>query len=203
MTIGERIKKLREEKNLTQMELAEKIHVGRDTINKWENGRDINTTYLTILADFFCVDCDYILRGVSAENRSISAATGLSNETIDALKASFDRDSESFLLINWLLRDYALVQEITKNVEQATLHHDRARIFRKLALSTNNGIPLSHELNKINKLIQQGELKTEDDMLAQAKEEDNETEFYLFMATRCFMTTMEKMVNNATVIYKE
>ena len=38
MAFKERLKKLREEKNLTQKQLAEKIFVSRSTVAKWENG---------------------------------------------------------------------------------------------------------------------------------------------------------------------
>lgn len=36
MTIAEKIKKLRKDNNLTQEDLAEKLHVSRQTISKWE-----------------------------------------------------------------------------------------------------------------------------------------------------------------------
>lgn len=38
MAFGNNIKKLREEKNLTQQLLAEKLYVSRQTICRWENG---------------------------------------------------------------------------------------------------------------------------------------------------------------------
>ena len=38
MVFGNNIKKLREEKNLTQQQLAEKLYVSRQTICRWENG---------------------------------------------------------------------------------------------------------------------------------------------------------------------
>ena len=36
--IGKYIKDQREERNLTQTELADKLYVSRQTISKWENG---------------------------------------------------------------------------------------------------------------------------------------------------------------------
>lgn len=38
MTVGERIKNLREKKGYTLEELGEKIGVGKSTVRKWENG---------------------------------------------------------------------------------------------------------------------------------------------------------------------
>lgn len=36
--LGQRIKQARSEKGLTQAQLAEEIHVTRQTISNWENG---------------------------------------------------------------------------------------------------------------------------------------------------------------------
>ena len=41
MKIDERIKELRKNNNMTQKELAEKLHVSRQAITKWENGRGL------------------------------------------------------------------------------------------------------------------------------------------------------------------
>lgn len=38
IAFGNNIKKLREEKNLTQQQLADKLYVSRQTICRWENG---------------------------------------------------------------------------------------------------------------------------------------------------------------------
>lgn len=38
MALGDNIKKLREAKNLTQQQLADKLYVSRQTICRWENG---------------------------------------------------------------------------------------------------------------------------------------------------------------------
>ena len=52
--IGERIKKLREEKGETQAEVAKKLNVKRETVNHWENGeRDLKTEYTIKNPDAF------------------------------------------------------------------------------------------------------------------------------------------------------
>lgn len=38
MALSDNIKKLREEKNLTQQQLADQLYVSRQTICRWENG---------------------------------------------------------------------------------------------------------------------------------------------------------------------
>lgn len=57
--IGIRIRQLRNDKNWTQKDLADKLHVGKTTISKYETGYsepDIKTQ--TILADLFGVSLD-------------------------------------------------------------------------------------------------------------------------------------------------
>ena len=38
MALNDNIKKFREEKNLTQQQLADKLYVSRQTVWRWENG---------------------------------------------------------------------------------------------------------------------------------------------------------------------
>ena len=84
--IGERIRKLREGKKLTQQQLAKEMYVKRETVNQWENEtRDLKTDYTVKLADYFNVTCDYILRGIKSENVDINRALGLSDKAIDQL----------------------------------------------------------------------------------------------------------------------
>ncbi len=62
--IGELLKNLRKEKNLTQAELAEKLGVSNRSISRWENGMTMPDFDLLIeLADFYGVDVREILDG--------------------------------------------------------------------------------------------------------------------------------------------
>lgn len=84
--IGERIKKLREEKGETQAELSKFLSVKRETINQWEHGtRDLKTQYTIALAEHFGVTCDEILRGIKAENVAITERLGLSDSAVDQI----------------------------------------------------------------------------------------------------------------------
>ena len=57
-----KIKELREEKNLTQKELANKIDTTATNIGRWEKGfNEPAYTYLVKLADFFDVSIDYLV----------------------------------------------------------------------------------------------------------------------------------------------
>lgn len=62
MNIGEVIKELRMERDLSQQKLAEAIGVSQKAIDYWE--RSVNepkASYIVRLADFFEVSCDYLL----------------------------------------------------------------------------------------------------------------------------------------------
>lgn len=87
--IGGRIRALREEKKLTQLELSKELKVKRQTIAQWENGeRDLKTGYIIALANYFNVSTDYIL-GLSEYKTTISnnigIVTGLSEKSIEQL----------------------------------------------------------------------------------------------------------------------
>ena len=57
-----RIRELREEKNLTQQLLGEKLQTTTKNIYRWENElTEMSTSTLLRLADFFEVSVDYIL----------------------------------------------------------------------------------------------------------------------------------------------
>lgn len=61
-TLGQRIKKLREDKDMSQVELGKLVNVGNTTISQWESGKrspDIET--VKKLANIFGVSSDYLL----------------------------------------------------------------------------------------------------------------------------------------------
>lgn len=60
--IGERIKELREDKGLTQEDLAIKFKVSRQSISGYENNTtEPSLSLLVQMADFFNVSTDYLL----------------------------------------------------------------------------------------------------------------------------------------------
>ncbi|MEZ3434275.1 MAG: helix-turn-helix domain-containing protein [Lachnospiraceae bacterium] len=64
---NERIKGLREDKDKTQQELAEYLHVAQNTYSQYENGkREIPIEILIALCKFYNVSSDYIL-GISSQ----------------------------------------------------------------------------------------------------------------------------------------
>lgn len=62
MNIGEIIKELRTERDLSQQKLAEAIGVSQKAVDYWERGiNEPKASYIVRLADFFEVSCDYLL----------------------------------------------------------------------------------------------------------------------------------------------
>lgn len=60
--LGDRLKKLRTEKRITQEELGRKVNVTKVSISGYENGnRSPDTETLQRLADYFKVSTDYLL----------------------------------------------------------------------------------------------------------------------------------------------
>ena len=60
--VADRIKELRIEKNLTQMELSKATGISQNAIAQWENGkRTPNINAIIALAKYFGVTTDYLL----------------------------------------------------------------------------------------------------------------------------------------------
>lgn len=64
MELGKQIKKLRQEAQLSQEELAERVYVSRQTISNWENDKsypDVNS--LVLLSETFQISLDNLIKG--------------------------------------------------------------------------------------------------------------------------------------------
>lgn len=102
--IGIRIKQLRDEKRISQDALSKEMFVSREVVAKWETGeRDLKTEYTVKLADFFGVTCDYLLRGIAAENVDTHARLGLSDGAIQVLEKYTTESNVLLDVINLLL----------------------------------------------------------------------------------------------------
>lgn len=87
--IDNRLKKLRNELNLTQRELSEKLNVSKGSIAMYETGkRSPDNDFLSKLADFFDVSTDYLLgrtdiRKYNAEFLEFYVTDGLTQSDLD------------------------------------------------------------------------------------------------------------------------
>jgi len=62
MIIAKKIKELRQENNITQPQIAEKVGVAKSMISQWESEKnEPKATYIIRLAQFFNVSTDYLL----------------------------------------------------------------------------------------------------------------------------------------------
>lgn len=80
--IGSLIARERKDKNLTQAELAEKLHVSEKTVSKWENGRGLPDTGLLLnLCSIFGISVNELLSGerLSATEYREKAENNMSN----------------------------------------------------------------------------------------------------------------------------
>ncbi|MEW9677092.1 helix-turn-helix transcriptional regulator [Lentibacillus sp. L22] len=63
MIFGERLKKEREKRGWSQTALSEKIHVSRQSVSKWETGKNYPSIEVIIdLSDLFGITIDELLR---------------------------------------------------------------------------------------------------------------------------------------------
>lgn len=63
MNIGDKIKKLRRKKKITQEQLAKHLNVTPQAVSKWEKGLTYPEINLLVpIADYFSVTVDYLLR---------------------------------------------------------------------------------------------------------------------------------------------
>lgn len=72
MTFGQKLKKLRNDNNLTQEQLADLIYVTRTAISKWETGNGYpSIDSLKALSNLFGVSIDELISDADVENKKI------------------------------------------------------------------------------------------------------------------------------------
>ena len=78
--IAERIKKLREQKSMTQTELARRLGITRSSVNAWEMGISVpSTQYIVELAGIFRVSTAFLL---GVESSATVCVEGLEEQDI-------------------------------------------------------------------------------------------------------------------------
>ena len=72
LNLGERIVSLRQERNISQAELAKRLDVSRQAVSKWEKGQSSpDTVKLIQLAELFNVEVEYLATGSKPEPKSV------------------------------------------------------------------------------------------------------------------------------------
>jgi transcriptional regulator with XRE-family HTH domain len=86
--ISDRLKNLRQNKGITQTQLAKLLSLTRSSINGWEMGTSIpSIQYVVELSKIYNVSTDYIL---GTDTRVVIYADGLSEKDICAVNAIID-----------------------------------------------------------------------------------------------------------------
>ena len=90
LTIGERLKDLRVERNLTLEQLSNELGISKSALGKYEsdNGKDISPYSISMLADYYGVSSDYLMGRTETKNHPNTALheLHLSDTSIDVLK---------------------------------------------------------------------------------------------------------------------
>ena len=78
--VADRIKFLREQKKITQTDLAKQLGITRSSVNAWEMGISVpSTQYIVELAHLFKVSTDYLL---CVEHSATISVDGLTEKDI-------------------------------------------------------------------------------------------------------------------------
>ena len=82
--LNKRIKVLRTSYGLSQVELAKKLSVSKQTVSNWENNNiQPSIDMLVKIADYFSVSTDYLL---CRDRKNVIEVDGLSDEEIAHIK---------------------------------------------------------------------------------------------------------------------
>lgn len=106
MTFGNILKKLRQDNNITQDELAKKIYTSRSNIANYENGKNMpSIDILEKIAKLFGVSTDYLLGksdirnpGKQIDDILNEAMIGMSKEEYEALTETQKKQIRDFAL---------------------------------------------------------------------------------------------------------
>ncbi|MQS53610.1 helix-turn-helix transcriptional regulator [Companilactobacillus mishanensis] len=118
MDLKDRMQKCRTQMNLTQDDVAEKLHVSRQTVSNWETGKTIpDSDSLTAISDLYNISIDDLmkpdldLKKSSEDNYSaIIAGIGM----LVVISGMFLHDSISIIIIVIGLFIIVASDEITK-----------------------------------------------------------------------------------------
>lgn len=115
----------RTKQKVTQKELGEYLGIRPQTVSLYKNGITQPTLDTIVkMAEYFGVSTDYLLTGVSAENKTMNEQLGLSEDAIELLKnaygqLNFEGCDDIITVIDNLLSDkefYSFIEDLTFKV---------------------------------------------------------------------------------------
>jgi len=136
---ADRLKELRKEKNMTQVQLAKILGVSKGTIAMWEIGkREPNFETINQLSDIFDRRIDYIL-GFSDDTSSPQ----LTDDDIDQLGRWEVEDQFREIIMSYLSLD-----EYGKTAVEGLIKTEKLRCHEQQSLCNIDDIVLSIRINK-------------------------------------------------------
>ena len=136
---AERLKELRKDKNMTQVQLAEELGVSKGTVAMWEIGkREPNFETLNRLSDIFDKRIDYIL-GYSND----ASSPQLTEEDIDQLGRWEVEDQ-----LREIIMAYLSLDEYGKTAVESLIKAEKLRCHDQQSICNTEDIVLSIRINK-------------------------------------------------------
>ncbi len=95
MDLGSKIRKLREENDISQLEFSKKIKMSNSVLSRIEQGeRSVRDDELLAFADFFDVSTDYLLGRTNLRNYPETFAAHTDEDMSDEAKAELESFKE-------------------------------------------------------------------------------------------------------------
>lgn len=132
---GERLLKLREERNETQQQLADAIGITRQSLSRYEtNDRTPNIDLVYNIAKHYNVSADYLLglSEIQSSDKKIETAcevTGLSEKSIQLINCHSNCFSEE---LNFVFQDYYFYELIKFLKKYAVAYKSKYNLDRKI-----------------------------------------------------------------------
>ncbi len=94
--VAERIKYLRDQKGMTQADLAKQLGITRSSVNAWEMGISVpSTQYIVELAGIFKVSTDYLLGVDTSASVSVAGLTEKDVQIVHGLISHLKEKNET------------------------------------------------------------------------------------------------------------
>ena len=134
--IGKFIKKLREEKGLSQNQLSEIVHVTRQAVSTWEVGRSLpDSSILLELSKLFDVSINELLQGEKNYNNS-SKSQKLENVTL-SLVDSYNSKIKKLLTVIKISLIITLLLLFILSCSYFFMYYNSIKIYRIYGTSDN------------------------------------------------------------------